>query len=164
MVYRIYNTGVKMNDNDKCDIIDIANEEMKRIDSSKIDIEIDSILKQEYFDRIIDTVFSGKCKKEHLKKYKQILNDKDILDIRASGKYLYIKTTKSIIPLILANIMMIEEKMIETVPIKGKYNFYMIDVCKWIDFIDKEDESNYFEANISELNSFLDFLLYMFAI
>lgn len=113
-----------------CEIIDIANEEMKNIDSSEIDTEYKKVFTEEMTQNLINLIYLGEWTQKDFNSYIEMLNDKDILDIRVSGKMLYIKTTPSIVPLTLSNILGIKEKYIEEVPIFGKYNFYLIDTEK----------------------------------
>ena len=115
----------------KCDIIDIANEEMKNIDSSEIDLNFKEVFVKEATENILKLVAQDTCEKEDIEEYKKRLNDDDILDIRVSGTLMYIKTKKDILPITLANILQIEEKMIEKVPITARFNFYVIQAIKW---------------------------------
>ena len=116
--------------NDKCEIIDIADEEMKKIDSSEIDSEFKKVFSKEYTQNFIDLIADKRCLQKDIDAYKEIINDKDILDIRVSEQILYIKTTKSIVPIALANIIGVDEEYFKKIPINGKYNFYLIDCEK----------------------------------
>lgn len=115
---------------DKCEIIDIANDEMKKIDSSEIDSEFKKVFSEEYTQNFINLIARKKCTTKDIKAYKEMLNDEDILDIRVEGTFLHIKTNKNIVPITLAHIMGIQEDYIQKVPINGKYNFYFIDCMK----------------------------------
>lgn len=114
-------------DESTCEIIDIADEEMKRIDSSEIDTEFKKAFKTQSTQNLINLIAADRCTQEDLDVYLDTLGDNDILDLRLEGQKLYIKTKGGIIPLILANIMMVDEEWIERVPVFGKYNFYFID-------------------------------------
>ena len=121
----------KEEDSNTCEIIDIANKEMETIDSSEIDEEFKKVFTGQTTQTLIDLIANGDCKRKDIDFYLETLRDKDILDLRISDKYLYIKTKRDIIPLTLAKIMEIKEEWIETVPINGKYNFYFIDCTKY---------------------------------
>ena len=115
----------------KCDIIDIANEEMKNIDSTEIDSEFKKVFIGQKTQNILDLINEGFYTQDDIDSYLKALNNKNIKDLRVAGKFLYVKTTKNIIPFVLAEIMNIDEQCIEKVPINGKYNFYLIDSDKW---------------------------------
>lgn len=134
------------NKEDKCEVIDIANKEMENIDSSKIDFEFKKVFIGEMTKNLLNLVssdnFEEKDVKSYINSYLENLNDNDILDIRISGKNLYIKTRKNIIPLSLSKIMEIDEQCIEEIPITGKYNFYLINCEKWSSInLSKEENS-----------------------
>lgn len=115
----------------KCDIIDIANEEMKNIDSSKIDSEFKQVFTEETTQKFIDLVAKKRCKQKDIDEYKKRLNDDDILDVRVTDTLIYIKTPKSILPITLSSILQVKEEMIEEVPITARFNFYVIQSSKW---------------------------------
>lgn len=118
-------------DNDKCDIIDIANEEMKNIDSSKIDDEFKKVFTSQSTQNLIDLIADEKCTDKDLNIYLELLNNKKILELRISDKSLYVKTAKKITLNYLSFILRIEERCIEKVPIRSAYNFYRIDCSKY---------------------------------
>lgn len=111
----------------KCEIIDIANEEMKKIDSSEMDMEYKKVFKEESTKNFIQLVSLEEWTPKDIDVYREMLNDKDILDIRVEDKLIYFKTKSDIAPITLANIIGIDEKYIKSVPIFGKYCFYLID-------------------------------------
>ena len=124
-------TEYKEEDSNTCEIIDIANKEMETIDSSEIDAEFKKVFTGQTTQTLIDSIADNNCTRKDIDFYLKTLKDKDILDLRVSDKYLFIKTKKDIIPLVLAQMMEIEEKCIQEIPIKGKYNFYFIDCSKY---------------------------------
>ena len=131
LLNNMYDERFEKNNNEsecKCEIIDIANEEMKNIDSTEIDSEFKKAYIGQITQNLIDLVSAENCEQKDIDKYiESIKYDDDILDIRVADKFLYIKTRKNIIPLTLSKIMEIDEKYIQKVPINGKYNFYLID-------------------------------------
>lgn len=126
---------------DKCDIIDIANEEMKRIDSSKIDSEFRKVFYKTLVQQMIDAIADGNYTQKDLDSFLKSINDEDVLDVRVSEKSLYFKTNAGIVPVILAHILDIEERCIEQVPINGKYSFFRIDTLRWSTPIARERDS-----------------------
>lgn len=128
-------------ENKSCEIIDIANEEMKNIDSTEIDTAYKKTMTSEYTQKIINLIANNVCTEKDLEEYKKIINDTDLLDLRISNKSLYIKTKKGIIPYILSQMMSVDEECIEEVPITGKYMFFVINCSQWatpIQAIDKK--------------------------
>lgn len=125
-----YEYTFPLQDTDKCDIIELAEEELKNIDTTEIDHQFEQAIKKEQTIKLI-TQIKHNIKTDLQKYNKKQINDPDILDLRKSNKKLYIKTTKPIIQTTLANILAINENMIEPIPIKGKYNWYLIDCEKW---------------------------------
>lgn len=113
----------------KCDIIDIANKEMEKIDSSEIDSEYLKVITEEKTQSVIDNILNNNCSEKTLNDYREDLNNKDILDIRLEKTSLYIKTTKSITVSKLSDIIKIPEEYIEKVPIISSSNFFYIN-CK----------------------------------
>lgn len=119
-------------DTSKCDIIDIANEEMKKIkEMDEFDKNYSDLMRNVITDSLITAVATEKYEKKQDKFWKTYIQNSNIKDIRISGKYIYIKTNKTMTPKGLANILKTNIEKIETVPINGKYNFYMIDAYKW---------------------------------
>lgn len=115
----------------KCDIIDIAEEEMKNIDSSEIDSEFDKVMIEEYTTRILDLIDTQSCKQEDLDEYRRILNDDTIEDLRVSERMLYIKTHPVNTKATLSEIMGLEERCFEKIPIHSRYAFYVVDAKRW---------------------------------
>lgn len=111
---------------EECDIIDIANEEMKKIDSTKIDNEFKKVFKKQSTQNLIELIATGTCKQKDLEAYMETIGGNEILDLRVSEYTLYVKTEKDIIPLMLSQIMGLDEKYIEKVPINGRYEFFAI--------------------------------------
>ena len=116
---------------DTCEVIDIANEEMKKIDSTEIDSEFNKVMIKEYTEKILDLVDTQSCKEEDLDKYRRMLNDSTIEDLRISERMLYIKTHPINTKADLSKIMGLEERCFEKIPIHSKYDFYVVDAKRW---------------------------------
>ena len=115
----------------ECEIIDIANEEMKKIDSKEIDTEYKKVFTEEMTQNLINLIYSEDWTMNDFNSYIEMIDNKNILDIRVSGKMLYIKTTQNINRTDLSKILRIKKEYIEEVPIYGKYIFYLIDTEKY---------------------------------
>lgn len=116
----------------ECEIIDIANREMEKIDSSEIDSEYKKVFTKEITKNLINRVYFDDWQIKDITSYMERIGDSDIFDIRVADKNIYFKTTKNIVPITLANMIGIDEEYIETVPIFGKYSFYFIDTTKCV--------------------------------
>ena len=173
----ILNEMFKDSDMDvKCDVIDIADEEMKSLNIQEMDKKYQDALISQATKTLLELVNSETCTNKDTESYKNLLEEKDILDIRVSEKSLYIKTNKNIIPIILSNILKIEEEYIEKVPINGKYNFYLINAQKWdsqqkvqkvsynpeklIEVLKKLGETNIDDETDKALESIIDGLIF----
>ena len=121
-----------------CEVVDIANEEMKRIDSSEIDSQFKEVFTSESTKHLIDLVYSEQQTLKDLKFYLETINNKDIVDLRVVDKSLYVVTKKNITESDLSKIMELEERCFEKVPIVGKYNFYLIDTRRWSSPMEKK--------------------------
>lgn len=129
----LYNTFKDLVDDDisKCEIIDIANEEMKELDIEKTDRQFKEALISQATETILQLINLDECTEDNIKKYQEIIDDRDIKDIRVSDKKMYIKTTP-LAPVVISHILEIKEEYIDKIPIKGKYDFYSIDAEKYI--------------------------------
>ena len=110
---------------DVCDIIDIANEEMKKIDSTQIDSEFKKTFTIESTENLFYLINSGEWTEEDLKTYVDMLDSDGVLELRISDGYLFAKTVIS--KKELSEVMKIDEGLIKNVPVNGKYNFYIIN-------------------------------------
>lgn len=130
-------------DKKECEIIDIANEEMKHIDSSKMDSEYKKVFTEEITQNLINLVYSEEWTQKDINSYFDMLETNYIADIRISSKNIYIKTTGDISQETLSNIIGLDKKYIEPVPIYGKYAFYLIDTTKCAKIMEKPPMSVY---------------------
>ena len=117
------------NTSSKCDIIDIAEEEMKNIDSSILDNEFKKVFTEEYSQKFIDSIGYGNWDENDIVSYMDMINSENIKDIRISDKIIYFKT-KGLTADELAELINVDSEILEKVPIFGKYSFYFIDTSK----------------------------------
>lgn len=136
------------NTSSKCDIIDIAEEEMKNIDSSTIDNEFKKVFTEEYSQKFIDSIGYGNWDENDIASYMDMLNSENIKDIRISDKIIYFKT-KGLTIDELAELINVDSEILEKVPIFGKYSFYFIDTSKHCSCVEAPaPESQYDEKEL----------------
>ena len=114
----------------KCEIIDIADEEMKKIDSTEIDNNYKEVMTQELTKAFLNSIHVSKTRKEekdNTKFYQENLPKDIILDIRTKRGYVFYKTKASVSRDELLKEIGMKPEYVVRVPIKGKYNFYMIN-------------------------------------
>lgn len=119
-----------------CEIVDIANEEMKKIDSKEIDDNFKKVFSKEITDGFLNLVYVEKPTKKDIKTYHDILNKDTILDIRVKRGYVFYKVKNPSKTHEIAKIIGTRKKFLTKLPINGKYDFYMInannpEVFKW---------------------------------
>lgn len=133
---------------DVCDIIDIANEEMKKIDSTQIDSEFKKTFTMESTENLFYLINSGEWTEEDLKTYVDMLDSDGVLELRVSDGSLFAKTVIS--KKELSEVMEIDEGLIKNVPVNGKYNFYIINTTPKCCGIKKSIEREYDPTELIE--------------